>query len=567
MKAACILLGLVLWPAHAVLAGPELRLRPPLRADADSRSVPQPAERQVSELYAIFYNSWFRHLDAEYKAICAADHGALNVNAWDEVPESAWFSTRMGLASMTFGEILSGLEGAPPRPGPWTIIRVNDEGYTPKLDVVDAAGRRYVLKFDLPTAPERNSAAERICTLIMHAAGYNVPHNSVVYFRREDLTLGPDSYYRDPTNKRRKLTPADLEAMLSKLAPVEGRYRGLASLYLPGKPIGRFVYAGRRKDDPNDLIPHEMRRELRGMRVIASWINHVDVGDKNALDVYVAGRDGGGFVRHFMLDFGSAMGSGDFINGPYRVGHEYIFDGPAMGKSLVSLGIWRRPWEVQGRIRYPEVGYYDSVLFEPGSWKPNYPNLSFERTDAGDAYWGAKIVTAFPDAVIENLAEAGEYSRPEVTRYVSDTLRLRRDLIGRHWLGGITALEDFRLRQDGSQFRLLFRNLASERSYGTGAPVYRYHVEDTRGRRLIPETLSSAGAGELDLGKTVAALPAARAKPDRYGRFPIACVSIETRRADGGWALPVEVILGYQGRGLLEVLGWTHAPGRSRKVP
>ena len=51
----------------------------------------------------------------------------------------------------------------------------------------------------------------------------------------------------------------------------------------------------------------------------------------------------------------------------------------------------------------PEVGYYQSKLFEPRRWKPNYPNLAFERMDEADAYWGAKIVTAFSDELIAAL--------------------------------------------------------------------------------------------------------------------------------------------------------------------
>jgi hypothetical protein len=240
--------------------------------------------------------------------------------------------------------------------------------------------------------------------------------------------------------------------------------------------VGRFIHTGRREDDPNDLIPHQYRRELRGMRVIASWINHVDVGDKNALDVYIPAPDGRKFIRHYLLDFGSALGSGDFVNGPFRMGHEYLFDGPAIAHSMFTLGLWLRPWEAQGRrILYPEVGYYQAEIFEPQSWKPNYPNLAFERMDDADAYWGAKIVTAFSDETVRKLARAGEYTRSEVTEYVADTLIKRRDAIGGYWLDRITPLESLTLESPG----LRFRDLAVDRGYAKALERrYRFWLED-----------------------------------------------------------------------------------------
>lgn len=526
--------------------GGEIRLRPPLWRDPDDRSVPEPRKRRVSELYALLYNSWLRHLSPEYKALGARDPGSLSVNAWDEVPDSSWFTNRIGRQPVTFEVILRELDARLPEPPPWTVVGVEDEGYTPKLRIRDSAGRRYVFKFD-PAEPERNSGAERICTLIFQAAGYNVPRNTIAYFRTGDLRLDDASLYIDAVGKQRRMTAADLEAVMARLKPLgDGRYRGLVSAFLPGADVGKFTYTGTRRDDPNDLIPHEFRRELRGMYVIASWVNHADAGDKNTFDAYI-GEDGRHFIRHYLIDFGSALGSGAFVNGPYRVGHEYVFDGAAMGRSFVTLGVWRRPWEVQGQIRYPEVGYYQPELFEPRKWKPNYPNLAFERMDDADAYWGAKIVTAFSDRLIQELAQAGEYSRPEVTAYVSQTLQRRRDAIGQYWLDRVTPLEDFVLEGE----RLRFRDIAVQRGYAN---------QDQRGYRLWMEgdkvTIPFSGQ-TVQLPKLTSP---ARANPDRYGRTPLGRVWIQSQRRAGGWALPVEVILGRnRDSAQLEVLGWRHA--------
>ena len=340
------------------------------------------------------------------------------------------------------------------------------------------------MKFDLPEKPERNSGAERICTLIMHASGYNVPYNTIVYFRPEDLTLDEKSYYRDALKRRRPMTQADLQALLQRLrAGPDGRYRGMASLMLPGEALGPFVYAGTREDDPNDIIPHELRRELRGMHVLASWINHADVKDVNALDVFIPYNKDSGYVKHYMLDFGSTMGSGDFIHGPYRVGHEYIYDGAAIGRSFITLGLWMRPWDAQGKILYPEIGYFQAELFDPGQWKPNYPNLAFLRMDDSDAYWGAKLVTAFSDETVDRLAETGKYSRPEVTAYLKTVLKQRKDAIGNYWFDRITPLEDPALERGEVGFRLLFRDLALERGYAKGdSRTYRVQVLDLDGK-------------------------------------------------------------------------------------
>ncbi|MBI3664626.1 MAG: hypothetical protein HY236_00105, partial [Acidobacteria bacterium] len=140
----------------AAPAASKFRLRPPLWVDPDDQHAPEPKEQEVSELYALVYNSWLRHLSPEYKALAAGDSGALNVNAWDEAPDSSWFTNRIGRRPLSFEEVVKGLGGKNPEPVPWKIIRIEDEGYTPKFRVKDSAGRIYILKFDLPGALERN---------------------------------------------------------------------------------------------------------------------------------------------------------------------------------------------------------------------------------------------------------------------------------------------------------------------------------------------------------------------------------------------------------------------------
>jgi hypothetical protein len=532
-------------------------LGPPLWKDHDSHPISKPQKREASELYAIAHNSFFRHLNLVRKL---REGTALNVNAWDEVPNCSWFTNRIGSQPMSFKTILEGLEGVRPNPGKWRIVRINDVGYTPKFDIVDELENRYVLKFDLPSAIERNSAAERICTLIMHAAGYNVPHNSIVYFCPEDLFLDEDSYYKDAIGNRRPMTQKDLEEALQKLkVSPDGRYRGLASFFLPGEDVGKFFYTGRRQDDPNDLIPHEFRRELRGLKVIASWINHVDVKDTNAMDVFISDGEGKGYVKHYFIDFGSTMGSGDFINGPFRVGHEYIYDGAAVGKSFVTLGIWERPWNAKGEILFQEIGYFEAELFRPEKWKPNYPNLAFLTMDDADAYWGAKIVTAFSDKLIHEVVESGRYTNPDVRHCVKEILRKRRDAIGMYWFRKITPLEDFSLRAKGNSYEVSFRNLALERGYSESDEcVYRFWAQDRKGLTVVPVKQSKGPSLLVPVNLQPNLL--AESSADRWGRIPWITLFVQMKTPSMGWASPVAVVLGTrESESLLSVLGWSHA--------
>ena len=75
-------------------------------------------------------------------------------------------------------------------------------------------------------------------------------------------------------------SPLNLSTVRRQLLDVvrepDGSMRATASRYVDGEPVGPFRYYGTRTDDPNDVIDHEQRRELRGLRLFAAWLNHDD---------------------------------------------------------------------------------------------------------------------------------------------------------------------------------------------------------------------------------------------------------------------------------------------------
>ena len=105
----------------------------------------------------------------------------------------------------------------------------------------------------------------------------------------------------------------------------DGSYRAVAARGLPGRLVGGFRYYGTRPDDPNDVVPHEHRRELRALKVFGAWTNLVDMKAGNTLDTVVT-ENGRSVVRHYLQDVGSTFGTG--ANGPreYDEGWEYLVE-------------------------------------------------------------------------------------------------------------------------------------------------------------------------------------------------------------------------------------------------
>src|SRR3954471_5772894 len=271
---------------------------------------------------------------------------ARNVNTIDEVPDSSWYTNRAGSRPLTPADVFTGPDtSAGPEPGTWTVTASKSDGVTPGFTVKDAKGQLWFLKFDPPGYRGMATGTEVAATKLMWALGYNVPQNHIAYIHRDRLTIGDGARFPPAGGTRRPMRLDDLDRLLERAdREPDGTYRVVASKALRGKPIGRIRFVDTRPDDPNDLVPHQDRRELRGYGVFAAWLNHVDAKAINSLDTLVT-ENGRSFVRHHLLDFGSALGSGGVGPADDWAGEDALVEPRAALKQIAGFGFYAPRWE------------------------------------------------------------------------------------------------------------------------------------------------------------------------------------------------------------------------------
>ena len=375
------------------------------------------------------------------------------VNTLGEVPDSAWFTNRHAYRRLTRDELQRGAGNRNEPVPPFTVVGGKAEGISPGFRMRDSAGRLYFVKSDPLSNPEMATAADVIVSKFLWAIGYNTPENYIIYPHLEDFRLADDATTMGPYGRDRKMTWSDFEAIVGNIPHYEGdAFRIMASLAVAGKPVGPFRYSGTRSDDPNDIVPHENRRDLRGLFVIAAWLNHTDAKANNSLDTVVE-EEGLRYVRHYLIDFASALGSDSDRPKDARLGHKFMLPTPseALGR-ILALGFYAPKWERVHFPSIPAVGHLEAEAFEPERWKSDYPNPAFLSRLPDDEYWGAKQVLAFSDDDIRAIVEWGRFSDPRAVDYLTATLAARRDKIGRTFFSKVLPLDNFRIENGELHF-------------------------------------------------------------------------------------------------------------------
>ena len=453
--------------------------------DADSPRAPRPT-RLEDEPAALFIRDFFtREIDRNLSL--QRSPPAADVNALDEVPCSTWFCARNHLRAMSVAAVVAGPSMGSPPVLPLTLTRSKVGGISQGFVAEDARGHKYLVKLDPAGHARLASGAEVVGQLVFHAAGYNVPGAYPLELAAEDVIVKPGAKRLLSGVTARPFTGQDVAALLDRSARGPyGKATAVAVRWLEGQTLGGFDLAGRRSDDPNDRIPHEHRRSLRASLVLFAWLNVFDASAVNTQDTYVE-EGGRRFVRHYFIDFGSALGSSTTSVKSVHEGRERLLELGRITTAFLTLGLDQREWQKdtarwrRGAEQVPAVGWFDpAAQWDPDDFRTGRKIPAHLRMTTADKYWGAKLVTSFSNEQLRAIVQTAGY-RPDAAAIILDTLIARRDRIADRYLTAVTGVEGPAVSADGTS--LCFNDVSISRGYAAAVDTrYAFRAFDVAGR-------------------------------------------------------------------------------------
>ena len=279
----------------------------------------------------------------------------------------------------------------------------------------DAKGDTWFLEFDPPYFAEGATGAVAVATKIFWALGYNQVESLLTTFDPKNAsTIDPKATMRAarPAPGHR-FTQDDIERdprAGARRSPTEHTASSPGGC-CPARFSAASATTGTRPDDPNDIVPHEHRRELRALRVFGAWTNLTDLKAANTLDTLVDGERpharqalpaGRRFdVRHVQRH--ARMGSELRALLPGR----HHAEAPVLARVRAEPVADRRL-----RTSTPSIGKFEGDRVRSAKWRPQTPTTAYMEMRDDDAFWAARRVAAFTDELISAAVHTGRVQRP-----------------------------------------------------------------------------------------------------------------------------------------------------------
>ncbi len=465
---------------------------------------------------------------------------AKNINTVDEVPDGPFFVNRAGRLPLTPALVTRAANTSNgPAAGSWTVVSAKSDGVTPGFTIRDTANQLWFVKFDPPGWRAMATGSEIVAAKLFWAAGYHTAEYHIAQLKPANLVIGKDTRITPPGEMARHMRQSDIAWLLSRAdRDADGSYRVILSKATPGRPVGRIAFHGTRADDPNDIVPHEHRRELRGYFVFAAWLNHVDAKGINSLSSLVT-ANGRSFIRHYLLDFGSALGSAAVGPREGWEGYETLVEQPGqIGSRVLSFGFKVPKWRTQDYFESPSIGRLprDHSEWDPQSWWPHITNAAFRHMRPDDTFWAATKLAAITDDMITAAVAEAKFGDPASEAFLAKAIAQRRLRILQAFLPKVNPLVDVAI-SDG---RLTFRNIAVEAAVADRVPGYRalwYTFDNLADKATLvattEETQSPLPTPQMPASEFIKVDISAVGGPEAWARP----VSVYFRRHSGRWTL------------------------------
>src|SRR5258705_11960627 len=196
-----IVLAALAAAGRAATTGPAFYDDDPIAREPESRSAADAKPLAINLFYEYSYNLF---VNASRQP---SNSRAGNVNTIDDVPDSSWFTNRIGTTAMATAQIARGVNSdTAPAPERWVLLREKSAGTNPGFTARDANGQTWFLQFDAPEFPGASTAAVEINSKLFWPLGYNQVETFITTFDPARLEIDPAATAKRPNGEIPRVT-------------------------------------------------------------------------------------------------------------------------------------------------------------------------------------------------------------------------------------------------------------------------------------------------------------------------------------------------------------------------